>query len=332
MARPKARRPAPPAGGMREAILDAAEARMRESGPGAIRLQEVAAEVGISHPAVLHHFGSREGLVHAVVERAIRTLQDDLAQALSREPPSGEDGGAMLFERVFEVLFDKGHARLMAWLVLGGHDSLATDQARAGWEAIAQLTHASRVAAAGKRTPPSYEDTRFTIVLSALALFGQAIAGRTTFDMAGFGRGPAVDRKFRAWLAATLAEHLRGGPGLRRLYRPTARRRRAATSLVSTGKSRFSASSTYVSFAISRRGRFFSIARTMSSAARSAGIVFRSKNRTSFARGTSSVMRALLMMFVLMPPGCTHVMPTPVPCSSAPSDSVNPRTANLLAQ
>ena len=50
----------------RAAILDAAERRLKASGPASIRLQDVAAEAGISHPAVLHHFGSREGLVQAV--------------------------------------------------------------------------------------------------------------------------------------------------------------------------------------------------------------------------------------------------------------------------
>jgi AcrR family transcriptional regulator len=40
-----------------------------------LRLQDIAADVGISHPAVLHHFGSREALVHAVIQRAILSLQ-----------------------------------------------------------------------------------------------------------------------------------------------------------------------------------------------------------------------------------------------------------------
>jgi AcrR family transcriptional regulator len=208
MARSKARA-RPQAADMRDAILDAAEKRLREAGPGAIRLQEVAAEVGISHPAVLHHFGSREGLVRAVVDRAIQKLQADLVSALARAPAGGDPGAAM-FEQVFTVLFDEGHARLMAWLFLTGDDALATDEARAGWKRIAELTHASRVAAT-RGAPPTYEDTRFTIVLSALALFGHAIAGRATFDMAGFGRSSSVDKKFRAWLAKMLSAHMRRG-------------------------------------------------------------------------------------------------------------------------
>ena len=51
----------------RDAILEAAERRLVDGGPEAIRLQEIAADAGISHPAILHHFGSREGLVEAMV-------------------------------------------------------------------------------------------------------------------------------------------------------------------------------------------------------------------------------------------------------------------------
>ncbi len=201
------RRPEP--GRARDAILDAAEKRLREAGPGAIRLQDVAAEVGVSHPAVLHHFGSREGLVRAVVGRAIAKLQDDLARALARQLERGQPDGAAMFERVFEVLFDEGHARLLAWLLLSGEDPFASDEARAGWARIAEVTHAMRVAGTKARRKPSFDDTRFTIVLSALALFGQAIAGRATFDVAGFDRDTAVERRFREWLAALLARHLK---------------------------------------------------------------------------------------------------------------------------
>jgi AcrR family transcriptional regulator len=209
----RSRRARPEPGHARDAILEAAERRLREAGPAAIRLQDVAAEVGVSHPAVLHHFGSREGLVRAVVTRAIAKLQEDLARALAGQLEKGRPDGAALFERVFEVLFEEGHARVLAWLLLSGEDPFADEATRAGWERIAEVTHAMRVAGTKGRRKPSYEDTRFTIVLSALALFGQAIAGRSTFAAAGFEPTRAVERRFREWLAALLARHLKGAAG-----------------------------------------------------------------------------------------------------------------------
>lgn len=188
----------------RDEILAAAERRLIEHGPAALRLQDVAAEVGVSHPAILHHFGSREGLVRAVVERAIGTLQDDLVQALAG---AGKFAGDTLLDRVFDMLATRGHARLMAWLLLSGYDPLDGTEVRTKWHEIIDATHAARVAMHPDRAP-AREDTAFTVVLSALALFGQAISGPSTFHAAGLGRGPRVDDRFRSWLAALLGEHL----------------------------------------------------------------------------------------------------------------------------
>src|SRR5271165_2303383 len=85
----------------RSAILDAAERLLVASGPAGIRLQEVAADVGVSHPTVLHHFGSREGLLEAVVARALESLHAGLLAAVQTSPP-GSDKVEALLERVFE--------------------------------------------------------------------------------------------------------------------------------------------------------------------------------------------------------------------------------------
>src|SRR4051812_32579591 len=77
--RPRRRRDAEDA---RAAILDAAERRLVLAGPAGIRLQEVAADVGVSHPTVLHHFGSREALVAAVIHRALERIHAEVVQAI----------------------------------------------------------------------------------------------------------------------------------------------------------------------------------------------------------------------------------------------------------
>jgi AcrR family transcriptional regulator len=195
----------------RREILEAAERRLAQSGPQGLRLQDVAADVGISHPAVLHHFGNREGLVRAVIEQAIVRLQEDLVRSLSETPQGDRPDTAALFERVFETLYDRGYARLMAWLLLAGYDPF-NETARANWARIGEVAHGIRTKRfKGKRKPP-YEDTMFAIVLSALALFGQAIAGRSTLRVAGLGDDPTVERRFRQWLAALLARQMEDGP------------------------------------------------------------------------------------------------------------------------
>jgi len=60
---------------VRAAIMDAVEKRLQEVGPVGIRLQDVAADVGVSHPTVLHHFGSREELLRQIADRALATVE-----------------------------------------------------------------------------------------------------------------------------------------------------------------------------------------------------------------------------------------------------------------
>jgi AcrR family transcriptional regulator len=57
----------------RALILEAAEGTIAKTGPSGLRLQDVAKAAGVSHPTILHHFGSREGLVKAL---NLRTLED----------------------------------------------------------------------------------------------------------------------------------------------------------------------------------------------------------------------------------------------------------------
>jgi AcrR family transcriptional regulator len=202
MAKARKRRTAEDA---RAHILTVAERHLIEAGPSALRLQDLAAEVGISHPAILHHFGSREGLVTAVVERAIRKLQEDLMQAIS-----GSDAkwaGRPLLDRVYETLATHGHARLMAWLLLSGYDPLDGAAIRTQWKQIIDVAHAARLAAA-KGATVSREDTAFTVLLSSLAIFAQALAGPSTFHAAGLGRSARAQTDWRAWLADLLAQHL----------------------------------------------------------------------------------------------------------------------------
>ena len=98
-------------------ILDAAEKRLREGGPEAIRLQDIARDVGISHPAILHHFSSRDGLTAALERRAMQRLEAELVEALTSQPAHG-DTVLTIIERVFATLGDAGHGRMLAWRVL----------------------------------------------------------------------------------------------------------------------------------------------------------------------------------------------------------------------
>ena len=62
----------------RRLILETAQQLIARAGPEGLRLQEIAAAAGISHPLILHHFGSREGLVRALTQHELSEEPHDL--------------------------------------------------------------------------------------------------------------------------------------------------------------------------------------------------------------------------------------------------------------
>ena len=186
----------------RTEILDATERRLVASGPNGIRLQDVAKDVGVGHSAILHHFGSRERLVEAVIQRRVRAMNQEVILTLvsAGQAGAGEAGTAIaLFERLYEMFARGGHARVVAYLALEGRVPGAAPESLAP---IAQATHAARVSRRAPGTPePTFEDTSFVVLLAALALFGEAIVGPLF-------RGEPEDRpdvdmskRFREWVA-----------------------------------------------------------------------------------------------------------------------------------
>lgn len=188
----------------RSAILDAAERRLIAAGPAGIRLQEVAADVGVAHPTVLHHFGSREALVAAVVERLVAALHAEVLDAIAAAPP-GEGNLAALLERVAVVLGERGHGRVLAWLALSDHGAGLVEQRFA---TVVAAAHARRRQQREPGPAPALEDTTFTILLAFLALFGASILEPELARSAGLGDPARTGKRFRAWLARLLVEHL----------------------------------------------------------------------------------------------------------------------------
>jgi AcrR family transcriptional regulator len=188
----------------RAAILDAAERQLVVAGPSGIRLQEVAAHAGVSHPTVLHHFGTREGLVKAVITRSLASVNARLVDAISRSTGDTAQVAAML-DGVFDALANGGRARVVMWLALEGQRI----EADARLSAVVEATHALRKSKhAGKRRVSSREDTAHVVVLAALALVGATVMGPALLENAGLSDDAAAERRFRAWLARLLTKHL----------------------------------------------------------------------------------------------------------------------------
>jgi AcrR family transcriptional regulator len=190
----------------RELILDATEKRLVVAGPSGIRLQEVAAEAGVSHPTVLHHFGSRELLVKAVIARSVRAIHADLVAAINASTGDGEQLEAIV-ENVADALGRTGHGRVMMWLALEGHSVVG---AEVGLLDVVDATHALRLARKGRTKKATREDTARTVALAALALVGGSVLGPALLENAGLGADARAGTQFRKWLSRLLIAHFDG--------------------------------------------------------------------------------------------------------------------------
>jgi AcrR family transcriptional regulator len=181
----------------RSAILDAAERRLLGGGPEAIRLQEIAADAGISHPAILHHFGSREGLVEAMVLRGIERLQAQFVEGWPSVKEPDIDG---VLERFYEVASHRGMARMLAWLILSGQSHGAMKPGL--FKPSAERMHAGRVRRAqneGRRIP-ELEETLFAASYLFILVLGDSLFGTQVRRAIGLGSGAETTRRFRRWL------------------------------------------------------------------------------------------------------------------------------------
>ncbi|MGZ4268248.1 MAG: TetR family transcriptional regulator [Solirubrobacteraceae bacterium] len=85
----------------RERLLEGAMAYVGEHGIGDLSLRGMAPALGTSHRMLIYHFGSKEGLLRAVVERIERQQRDAARAELERDPDiSVPDLARRLWKRV----------------------------------------------------------------------------------------------------------------------------------------------------------------------------------------------------------------------------------------
>ena len=194
----------------RREILDAAQQRLSQGGPDAIRLQEIANDVGISHPTILHHFGSRDGLIRALDVRAIHALTDDIARMI-QEDRDPDAAGVDLVERVAETMDKEGLARLIAWWAMRDFDA-AEAESVAPAELVQNVSKLirDRLLQSEEISPGSHETVSFGVRLAVVAMFGDALIGDVMSPVPPDDR-EAERHRFREWLVSTLRAGLATG-------------------------------------------------------------------------------------------------------------------------
>ncbi len=86
--------------------LAAAEAMFADHGSDGTSLRDVAAAVGITSAAVIHHFGTKEKLYGLVLQRLVKSLDEYIVDVDETVVP---ETVVRMFERFLDWSFDHQH-------------------------------------------------------------------------------------------------------------------------------------------------------------------------------------------------------------------------------
>ena len=179
----------------RREILEAAEKHLAQGGPSAVKVQIVAAELGLTDAAVHYHFGNRRGLMQALLRHAGRNIKRNLAATT-------DEGAAPDFTKIFDRLDDayrrKGYARLALWLALEGHQP----EGEGMYRPLAENLHSAR------RGKNSFEDTQLAVALLNIVLIGEALAGEAIMAGVGLPKNERARERLRAMARDMIAGYL----------------------------------------------------------------------------------------------------------------------------
>jgi AcrR family transcriptional regulator len=193
----------------RRAILEAAERRLIEDGPEGVRVQHIAADLGMTGAALHYHFGSREALIDSVRRFSAKRLLTDIDAILEAWDVDHLDIRRLgaLFRKTYA---DHGAARLIFWLALHGRKPRGSGLMKGLVEAVHEARE-RRALAAGLTSPP-ISDTRFVIALLSSIHAVMPVAGDALLLSAGAEAGKVGAERFLDWVANLLDAHM-NAPG-----------------------------------------------------------------------------------------------------------------------
>jgi AcrR family transcriptional regulator len=188
-------------GSTRQAILDAAQKRLARLGADGLRLQDIARDVGVSHPTILHHFGSRDGLIVAMVQH----IGEAFVSEIIRRIPLGTAPIPNDVSKVglaYDLLADKGFGGLIGWAFRQRPADIAPvteNLFNMAFESMVQ--HKAELDGA----PPDeawQTQLAYSIRLTLMAAAGETLIGKPI----GFARGNYAD--FQVWIGNVIADRV----------------------------------------------------------------------------------------------------------------------------
>jgi len=158
---------------VRDALIAAASELFAQRGPAAVGVREIAQHAQVNHGLIHRHFGSKHGLLQAVLGH----LASEIATNVGEAAPDEALGG--LVGSVLGATSKQGAwLRIMAWAILDGADI---------GEIQGQFPMAERMVAAARANDqgPLDPEARVTLIMSVglgMMLFGPFLQRATDQD------------------------------------------------------------------------------------------------------------------------------------------------------
>lgn len=185
----------------RTLALASARRLLLAEGPNAITLQAVAADLGMSHTNLIHHFGSAGGLQSELMRQMVSELTATIESAVMRLR-AGKGEVKDFVDIVFDAFDQGGAARLAAWMVLSGE---SMHLAPIGEVVRDHIDSVERGADANDADNIHERITSATLFVAVAAL-GDAIIGNQLRKMVGRER-EAVRKLIGSLLSLVLDPH-----------------------------------------------------------------------------------------------------------------------------
>jgi len=186
-------------------ILEAAERRFAAGGQGAVRVQVVAQDVGLTDAAVHYHFGSRKGFLTALLRYAGRGLRAQI-EAAARHWSSGARDLISLTELISDCYDSRGYAHLATWLMLSGARGRGAGMLSALVDAFQR--DAGRAARDLGVAPRTRKEMQFIVALFHMIQVAEPLFGEAMRRSAGLPSDGTSRDEFRAWLLSVFANLL----------------------------------------------------------------------------------------------------------------------------
>jgi AcrR family transcriptional regulator len=197
-----------------ERILDAAERLFAEHGIEAVSVRSVLAEAGVNVALAHRHFGSRDGLVDALVRRAVAPLNAERLRLLALTEARGrsatlEDVLRAFYPPAMRWIFEHpDRARLLAHIQASPNDTIRALHRKHFMEIVPRFAEAIQ-ARLPRHLGPAQRVCRFYFVLGSglmMSLHWAEVArvGRERFGPAGVPDVEVLSDEIVAFCAAGL--------------------------------------------------------------------------------------------------------------------------------